>query len=519
MLHKFLLLLFFLFIQHVCIAQPGDIRQLMEAGFQWEKQGLKDTTAVKEFYNTMGFCTAWTGADNRTNQELLFTLLQNAGYYGLDEKDYQYELITQMRDSMKYLPGDTADINKEVKLTDAAIHFFSDIAFGNKAPSFYYTGLSYKPGCISIAWQLAKHIQYRLLPALLSVLQPPMAEIKLIQHAIIRWKNAVSGNMNMEVNVASTSVKSTNLPLLQRLYCLGIIDSASQKISDKELVAKVKEAQRMFELLDDGIIRNTLLRELNVPAEMRLQQLNLAINYYRWLYCLSRQQPVVVVNIPAAFLKVYEEGRPILQMRVIVGKPSTPTPTLSSRISEVVLYPYWTVPYSIATKELLPSIKRNPGYIDDNNYQVLNKQGRIMDPRSIDWKSLSAKNFPYIIRQSTGCDNALGLLKLNFYNPFSVYLHDTPSKSLFILNKRFFSHGCMRMEHPMDLGYLVLKNNTIAIDTLEQKGCLHNQSPITVPVTVQLPMVVWYNPVGLDKAERLVYYEDIYKRFSWAKDR
>jgi murein L,D-transpeptidase YcbB/YkuD len=231
---------------------------------------------------------------------------------------------------------------------------------------------------------------------------------------------------------------------------------------------------------------------LNVPLTARLKQLSRAINYYRWLYCLTRKQPVVVVNIPAAYMKVYSEGNTIMEMRVIVGKPSTTTPTLASTITEVILYPYWMVPQSIATKELLPAIKRNPGYIDAHGYQVLNRQGRIMDPYSINWLALSSKNFPYLIRQSTGCDNALGLLKLNFHNPYSVYLHDTPSKSLFMLNKRFFSHGCMRMEKPTELAHLVMANNEIAIDTL----------------------TVWYNTAGINTAGKIVYFEDVYHKFS-----
>jgi murein L,D-transpeptidase YcbB/YkuD len=174
------------------------------------------------------------------------------------------------------------------------------------------------------------------------------------------------------------------------------------------------------------------------------------------------------------------------------------------------------VPNSIATKELLPLIKRNPGYINTGNYQVLNNSGRIVNPYSINWHALSRSYFPYTIRQSTGCDNSLGLLKLNFYNPFGVYLHDTPSKSLFALKKRFFSHGCMRMEKPMEIGHLVLKDNFIAIDTLEQKGCLINQSPITVNADVHMPVIVWYNPVSVDIATgRVIFYEDVYNKFDW----
>ena len=204
-------------------------------------------------------------------------------------------------------------------------------------------------------------------------------------------------------------------------------------------------------------------------------------------------------------------------MRVIVGKKSTPTPTLLSTVNEVVLYPYWHVPYSIATKEILPKLKRSARIIDDGNYQVLNAAGKIVDPYSVSWKLLSTKYFPYTIRQSTGCDNALGLLKLNFNSPAGVYLHDTPNKNFFSFNKRFMSHGCMRMENPTALGHLVLKNNTIAIDTLTQKGCLLNQSPIFVRATDAMPVLVWYNPAGIDTTGNVLYFEDVYGKFNWGR--
>ncbi|HEY9342512.1 MAG TPA: L,D-transpeptidase family protein, partial [Hanamia sp.] len=245
--------------------------------------------------------------------------------------------------------------------------------------------------------------------------------------------------------------------------------------------------------------------------------LNLSINYYRWLSCLSQNQSVIVVNIPAAYLKVYNEQKVILEMRMVVGKPSTPTFTMASAVNEVIIYPYWYVPRSIATRELLPAIKRNPSYLDTNNYQVLNKAGNIVDPYSVNWHALSRNYFPYTIRQGTGCDNSLGLLKLNFYNPFGAYLHDTPSKDLFKQNRRFYSHGCMRMEKPIELGHLVLKNNNIAIDTITEKGCLKSQSPIVVSADVKMPVIVWYNPVGMDSTGHVAFFEDVYKKFNWEK--
>ncbi|HYM94200.1 MAG TPA: L,D-transpeptidase family protein [Chitinophagaceae bacterium] len=109
-------------------------------------------------------------------------------------------------------------------------------------------------------------------------------------------------------------------------------------------------------------------------------------------------------------------------------------------------------------------------------------------------------------------DNAFGLIKLNFYNPYSVYLHDTPGKSLFNFNKRYFSHGCMRVQKAMELGHLVLKDNHIAIDTLEQKGCLRNQSPIIVLADETIPVFVLYNTAWINAAGKVSFSENIYRR-------
>lgn len=496
-------------------AQDIDIRGSIESSaVPWTKWKIHSEQDIREFYQVFQYRPAWTGDNNKEDLTYLLRLIDSAPYFGLDKNDYQSEFIAQYRGGLRYISGTDNRLEAEIRLTDAAIHFYRDIAFGNTTPSLSYAGLTYTPGCISVPWQLAKHLENNSIGKLIGVLHPPMPELLPLMTILDKWLNRIGDSTYKEETITSTKVNTSNKALLKKLFYLGLLDSLNGRIKDKEIKNKVKEAQQLFGLLNDGIIRKTFLKELNIPLTARIRQCNLSLNYYRWLYCLSRQQSVIVVNIPAAWLKVYHEGRVILDMKMVVGATTTPTPTLSSRISEVILYPYWTVPYSIATKELLPSIQRNPGYLDANGFQVLNSAGRVVDPGLVNWSALSPRHFPYTIRQSTGCDNSLGLLKLNFYNPFSVYLHDTPAKSLFMLSKRYFSHGCMRLEKPMELGYLVLQNNAMAIDTLEDKGCLRNQSPIVVPVDEQLPVVVWYNPAGLDAAGKPVFYEDIYRKFS-----
>ncbi|MBK7883188.1 MAG: L,D-transpeptidase family protein [Chitinophagaceae bacterium] len=476
---------------------------------------IKYLTEIKEFYARLNYKTAWVQKDNVADREIILTNLQLSAGLGLQEKDYQFRYIQWLRNNTNSLQSTTDSLEAEIRITDAAIHFYNDIAYGNAKPALGYNGLDY-PKCRNIPVLLADYISQNLLALLTAKLSPALPEITILENKI-KWFNTIINELNFkETIITSNNVNEANQPLHIKLYQLGLIDSA-KNIPANLLNQKIKEAQLQFGLLADGTLRSTTIRQLNVPLSVRLKQLNIAINYYRWLYCLAQNQSVIVVNIPAAYLKVYRNDKVVLEMRVILGKPSTPTPALASTVTEVILYPYWHVPYSIATKELLPAIRRNPGYIDAGNYQVLNKSGEIMDPYAINWQSLSTKYFPYTIRQSTGCDNALGLLKLNFYNPFGVYLHDTPNKTLFMLGKRYYSHGCMRMEDPMKLGHLILKNNSIAIDTLEQKGCLINQSPVTVKANDRMPVVVWYNPAGIDSTGRLLFYEDIYGKFDWMK--
>ena len=496
---------------------PAGLQQFISDDKDISNAEIKYSSEVKEFYARLNYQTAWIQKENKSSCDIFLGILKQSAGLGLREKDYQFNYIESLRNSTVRFQNTDDSLEADVRITDAAIHFYNDIAYGNTKPALGYNGLKYVPGCRNIPALLADYISKNLLQLLITHLSPALPEITAMENKISWFLTVLNDSNFSEAIITSNKVTVTNKPLISKLYQLGILDSFNKILPDSTLKQKVKEAQRQFNLLNDGVLRTTIMQQLNVPMSERLQQLNLSVNYYRWLYCLIQNQSVIVVNIPAAYLKVYRNSEVMLEMRMIVGKKSTPTSTLASTVNEVILYPYWHVPYSIATKELLPAIKRNSGYIDAGNYQVLNKAGKIVNPYSVNWHALSTKYFPYIIRQSTGCDNALGLLKLNFYNPFGIYLHDTPTKNLFMQNKRFFSHGCMRMEKPMELGHLVLKNNPIAIDTLEQKGCLRNQAPIIVPADEHMPVIVWYNPAGIDSTGRVLFYEDVYGKFDWMR--
>jgi L,D-transpeptidase YcbB len=470
---------------------------------------------VKEFYKSNEFQFVWL--NNQNNIQTLLQLLQTAPDLGLNIDDYQFDFIQSFRDNHYIPPVRQDSLISELRLTDAALHFFRDITYGNHKPTFGYNGLSHYPDCFDIPALMARVIKENRLSGFVNDLEPDMAGYHTLKNWMLIYNQSKRDSLFNELKITSTRANNSNQPLVNRLYYLGIIDSLNANYPDAFIRSKVRSAQRLFNLMDDGILHKLTIDALNVPLSIRIEELKGAMNIIRWLRCASMQSPVFVVNIPSATLLVLHKGKTLLQSNVIVGKKSTPTPTLSSTITEVILYPYWIVPHKIATRELLPLIQRNADYLNANNMQVLNKSGKIVDHRTINWNGLSPAYFPYILRQSTGCDNSLGLIKLNFYNPYSVYLHDTPWKVLFNFNRRYFSHGCIRVEKALELAQFLLKENTIAVDTLVEKGCLRNQAPLPVPVIEHTPVFVLYNTAWIDSAGIVQYHEDIYRKNNFAQ--
>ncbi len=194
-------------------------------------------------------------------------------------------------------------------------------------------------------------------------------------------------------------------------------------------------------------------------------------------------------------------------MKVVVGKPSTRTPRFAANCNQVILYPYWNVPASIAGKELLPKIKRNQGYIDELNMQLLDKDGNIVNHHRVNWEKYSSNYFPFRLRQSIGCDNSLGVIKFNLTSPFSVYLHDTNFKGAFLSDRRYFSHGCIRIEKPIELANYLLNNK---IDSTFLSSCLKNQVPVPINLDKLVPVFVTYQTAVANDKGGITFYKDVY---------
>lgn len=467
---------------------------------------------INRFYELNNYQPAWIG--NASGQQDFLKILHLSDSLGLNETDYQYQFFKT------YQPGQAFNnlndsVDAEMHLTDAAIHFFTELKFGNKKPSFGYEGLNYDPTVKNnIAAGLLSSLRSNSLFNFVSDLQPQSKEYYAVVKKLYWFLHVVNEQNFKDAKISSKKVDETNKPLLTRLYQFGITDSVLKAPDKRTLTDKLKKAQALFDLLNDGVLRSTTIAAFNVALKRRIEELKMTMNYLRWIDQIKQNSLVLFLNIPSANFMVYDKGEVVLDSKVVVGKAATHTPTLTSTVTEVILYPYWNVPYKIATRELLPAIKRNVGYVEANNFQVLNKEGRVLNPYSVNWSALSAGYFPYVIRQSTGCDNSLGIVKFNFYNPFTVYLHDTPYKALFSFSKRYFSHGCMRVEKPIELAHLLLGSKSVAIDTLTAKGCLYQQAPKVVDVERQLPIIILYSTVWYNKEGEIRFYDDVYDKLN-----
>ena len=496
----------------ICYAQISavTIQQELEKEITTRQLNLNEPLKVREFYRFYHYKTAWVSHQSFRHQ--LYEYLKAADEIGLMKEDYHFDFILSVCSGEKHLSTAVDSLDAEFIFTDAAIHFFNDAAYGSHPPELRFNGLDYSPSCLNISYLLSAALSLNELNSFLSFVECRSPEYQFIKHYLnVVNKLAIGGKTTGPIR--SNVIEVGNVPLITKLHHLQLVDSIDKDFSEKELKEMVIAAQRLFALPEDGRLTATLIRELNMSLEYRISELRSALNTVRWLRCIREQSPhVILVNIPSASLIVYEGDKTVLQSRIIVGKPSTRTPVFAAKLDEVVMYPYWMVPKSIATKELLPHIKRDINYLNANGFQVVNLQGKVMRPASINWQALHTGYFPYILRQSTGCDNSLGIVKLNFYNPFGVYLHDTPGKALFKSNRRFFSHGCMRVEKAMQLAHLLLKGNTIAVDTIEEKGCLRNQKPIAVAVSEKMPLFVLYNTVWVDSSGAVKFYPDVYSK-------
>jgi murein L,D-transpeptidase YcbB/YkuD len=282
---------------------------------------------------------------------------------------------------------------------------------------------------------------------------------------------------------------------------------------DEALTEAVKAMQYRLGLDTDGAIGPKTLAALNVPVEVRINQMILNLERRRWMPD-DLGQRYVFVNLADFELKVVDGPKTIWDTRVVVGKTYHKTPVFSHKMKYLELNPYWNVPPSIARSELLPKIQKDVNYLRDNNFTLFSdwtSKAAVVDPASVDWGRMTKAKFSYKIRQGSGDGNALGRVKFMFPNRFNVYLHDTPSKSLFARAERSFSHGCIRVQDPMTFAEIVLAG-TKGWSREKIDSTVETSKRTVVSLSEPLAVHISYLTAWVNKDGTVNFRKDIYGR-------
>ncbi len=282
-------------------------------------------------------------------------------------------------------------------------------------------------------------------------------------------------------------------------------EHVSGDLFDDNVTAALKRFQARHGLEETGTIGPRTLTALNVPVSRRLRQLAASLDRLAGMDFVFGQK-YVVVNIPAAIAEAVENGRVVRRHATIVGKPDRPSPTLTTQLTAVNLNPTWTVPLSILKKDIRTKMRRDPGYVSRMRMRVLDGAGREIDPKAVDWHSDGAPNFT--VRQDSGGHNALGAVRFDMPNPYSVYLHDTNNRALFNADYRFQSSGCARLENPRDFAVWLLgdpKWNRAAID-----AAIANGQRQDVKLAYKVPVAWVYLTGWVTRDGGIHFRDDIY---------
>ncbi len=475
---------------------------------------------AKNFYRERGFKLGWFKDHKLVPQaEQILEVMKRAGEEGLDPKDYQ---VVDFESKFKELEDTNRDTAK-IKALEREIDLSLSASYFNWA-SDYYRGLVVPRENREIEWDVKRN-KIKLHKALMTFLgerdsKYPYAQLKPLHPEYANLKKALARYRSIQTQggwpkiVAAPKLKvgqsSPVVPLLRKRladYLTDGADSSNSAVMDNNLQQALKKFQESHGLDADGGLGPATVSKLNEPISSQIRQIIINMERWRWIP-KSFEPDYLIVNIPEYRLRVYQQGKQVMTMKVIVGKEMHNTPVFSDKMEYVVLSPYWNVPPNILKDEIVPRVLEDPGYLDRMNMEVVTAKGDAVDPFSVDWSMAGEDGFKYIVRKKPGPQNDLGDVKFIFPNTDDIYLHDTPHDELFSQSKRGFSHGCVRVERPLDLAEYLLRNTGWNRSRILQQ--ISTRQEKFVPLKAKLPVYLVYFTASADANGHVTFFDDIY---------
>ena len=486
---------------------------------------LKFVSLTNIFYQQNNYSSNWSKKEKWAPlADSLLLFLNQAKLYGLFPADYNLKKLEDIKkvldtDSMQRMNAirwSTADI----VFTDGCIGLLKDLKFGRliKDNSPEINDSSFKGKWLVNKLQLL--MKQSSVSTYLNSIEPSHKGYQQLKGSIKIFLDSMDNHIYTYVPYPFKKNNSKDSlffikKVQNRLIESNCIKDTTNLPDSLQLAIAIKKFQKLSAVKQDGNVSASLIRQLNNTDVEKYKRIAITLDRYKLLPD-SMPEKFIWVNLPGYYLQVWDHDTIAFTSKIICGKTETRTPLLTSSISDMVTYPTWTVPTSIIAKQYLPKLKLNPNYLTKIGLKVVTEKGVDVDPATIKWSKYK-KGIPFKVIQNSGDDNALGVIKFNFNNPFAVYLHDTNQRYLFKNSKRAFSHGCVRVQEWQKLAIFIAENDSINLKPGDQ--LLYNTDSIftwiaakkhqRINVKNELRLFITYYSCEV-KDGKIKFYEDIY---------
>jgi murein L,D-transpeptidase YcbB/YkuD len=502
------------------------VRLLIDSGshpyLRWQRfTELRDE--LMELYAGADFESLWLHRNRPTPQahDAVYALL-DAGSHGLRPGDYDAGRLAALMDSIevgyRFEPSDLALFDGALSV--GFLRYLNSLYGGRVNPGNLHEGFDLPPPRLDLVNVVREAIQENTIGETVAGTAPGSVSYARLRRLLSDYRALAARDLPSipEVTVVRAGDEYEGVDELQRLLAaLGDLPAHAvvpdRRRYDGSLVAAVGCFQARHGLDVDGILGPETFAQLNTPIDVRIEQIEFAMERLRWIREID-QGNAVLVNIPAFTLQAFDASEagssPVLEMRVVVGEAlDKQTPAFRSDLRYIEFSPYWNIPYSIAVKEILPAVARDPNHLVSHRMQIVREFGWDAEPMPETPDNLAAVRSGRLkLRQLPGPGNSLGGAKFMFPNPRNVYMHDTPAHQQFARSRRDFSHGCIRLEQPVELARWLLRDqeewNRESIEEAMRAG-----SPLRVDLTRPVPVVILYTTMTVN-GDLPHFYRDVY---------
>lgn len=460
-------------------------------------------SAVLEYYKSKDFLPVWIRKDSLTDSGIeMFNLVSNARDYGLLPEMYHHSTLEKMIDSSLQ--------DAEMLLSNAFFLFTTHVSVGCVDPVTYQyvwkkDSLDYK-----LEDELEKVRSGTKVSEIIAEKEPTFWEYKQLREGLTAFLDQYPLDTN-HYSIPAFKEDSVKCYIAAKEALIGH-DFLEQEEStdDSVFLEKLKVFQTYNGLKGDAIVGKWTGKALEKSNLDRFYQAAVSLEKWRWRAPFPSKY--IRVNIPEFALYFVEDGKTRRKHRVVVGAYDTQTPEFSARMERMITNPFWSVPYSIASTEILYGARKDTAYFGKRGYKVFSSDGSQVDPKTINWGGVKETNFTYRVRQDAGGGNSLGRIKFLFPNEHAVFIHDTPSKSLFGNDVRAYSHGCIRLHQPYELAKEILRSDESKLSPDSLEGVINRGIQRTIELNEAFDVFIEYYTASGDSSANIKFHPDIYGR-------